>query len=81
MVSRRLHLFSMLESIALIDISADILDFACQPFPTTIRTLDAIHLSSAILWKRLTKQDLTIFTHDSEMGLAGRAFGLSVVGC
>ena len=81
MVSRRIRLFSMMDSMELIEVSANILDFACQPFPTTIRTLDAIHLSSAILWKRFKKQDITIFTHDIEMGLAARAFGLSVVGC
>lgn len=80
-VERHTHLFSILERVELIDISPDILDFACQPFPTTIRTLDAIHISSAILWKRFKKQDITIFTHDIEMGLAARAFGLPVIGC
>lgn len=81
MVEWRTHLFSILEGIELIDISPDVLDFACQPFPTAIRTLDAIHLSSAILWKRFKKQDITIFTHDTEMGLAARSFGIPIVGC
>jgi hypothetical protein len=48
--------------------------------PTELRTLDAIHLATALLWKDVTRIDLVIATHDGVLALATQAHGLSVVG-
>lgn len=53
---------------------------AAQPFPTTLGTLDAIHLSTALLWRERTGEALTLATHDGALALGARAFGLPVVG-
>lgn len=52
---------------------------ASEPFPTPLRTLDAIHLATALLY---AERPLDAFlTHDVELGRAARAMGLRVLGC
>ncbi len=53
---------------------------AAESFPTIIGTLDAIHLATAMLWKRLTGPDITIVTHDRQMASCARALGFTVNG-
>jgi predicted nucleic acid-binding protein len=50
-----------------------------SPFPTQLRTLDALHLASALLmWGRYP--ELRFATHDSDLGLAAAAQGLHIIG-
>ena len=44
------------------------------------RTVDAIHLATALLWKEESRAGLTMATHDRALGLAAQAHGLAVVG-
>jgi predicted nucleic acid-binding protein len=53
---------------------------AAQPLPTPLGTLDAIHLSTAMLWKELRGEDLVMATHDQALATAARASGLRVIG-
>ena len=53
---------------------------AAQPFPTSLGTLDAVHLATALLWREERSADLCLATHDEELALAARACGLRVVG-
>jgi hypothetical protein len=48
--------------------------------PTEIGTLDAIHLATALLWRDMTQEELTMATHDGALALAARAHGLPVIG-
>ena len=48
--------------------------------PTEIGTLDAIHLATALLWKELESENLTMATHDAALAVAAVACGLPVVG-
>ena len=48
--------------------------------PTELGTLDAIHLATALLWKELTREELTMATHDGALALAAQAHGLLVIG-
>ncbi|MBI4607026.1 MAG: PIN domain-containing protein [Planctomycetes bacterium] len=73
--------FQVLRATELVLLSPPILDRASQPFPTTVRTLDALHLASALLWRQGEGKDLTVLTHDRELGLAARAVGFQVLGC
>jgi hypothetical protein len=57
-----------------------VLDRAAQPLPTELGTLDAIHLATAVLWKEMTREDLTMATHDGALAIAAEAHGLRVVG-
>ena len=48
--------------------------------PTEIGTLDAIHLATALLWKEVTREALTMATHDGGLALAAQVHGLPVIG-
>jgi hypothetical protein len=71
---------SRLERVALDD---TILRVAAQPFPTIVRTLDAIHLASAIAYRAAQPGDerpLLFATHDTQLARAARAMNFEVIG-
>ena len=78
--SRRATLLQLIASLELVDIDAVVLDRTAQPMPTELGTLDAIHLATALLWKEMSRVELTMATHDGALGLAARAHGLTVMG-
>jgi predicted nucleic acid-binding protein len=78
--SRRATILQLIASLQLVEIDAVVLDRAAQPMPTELGTLDAIHLSTALLWQEMSRVDLIMATHDRALGLAARAHGLTVVG-
>jgi predicted nucleic acid-binding protein len=57
-----------------------VLTRASEPFPTSLGTLDAIHLATAALWRQERGEELVMATHDAELGIASRALGFRVVG-
>lgn len=75
----RAEILEMVEAFDLIALESGILDRASEPFPTTLGSLDAIHLASALL-AREAFEDLGLATHDLELATAGRAVGFDVVG-
>jgi len=77
---RRSTILALIDSLELIEIDALILERAAQPMPTELGTLDAIHLSSALLWKDAMGVDPMMATHDGALGLAALAHGLKVIG-
>lgn len=80
MARRREAVFRLLRSLVLVDPVAAILERAAQPLPTVLGTLDAIHLSTALLWQEVRGEPVSLATHDAALGRAARACGLSVVG-
>jgi predicted nucleic acid-binding protein len=78
--ARRETVFRLLEAIEVVELTRPILSRAAQPLPTTLGTLDAIHLATALLWKEQTRSDLVMATHDEGLATASRASGLRVVG-
>ena len=78
--SRRAKVLELIGSLEVVEINAVVLDRAAQPMPTELGTLNAIHLATALLWKEMSRVDLTMATHDTALGLAARAYGLPVVG-
>ena len=77
---RRSTILELVASLELVEIDAVVLDRASQPMPTELGTLDAIHLATALLWKELTREELTVATHDGALALAAQAHGLLVIG-
>ena len=77
---RREAVFRLLESMEIIDLTRPILTRAAQPLPTTLGTLDAIHLATALLWRERRQEDLMMVTHDTALAIAARASGFRVVG-
>lgn len=74
-------LYESLEHIELIPMTDIILERASQPFPTSLATLDAIHLASLIEWKANFSKNIIMMTHDKELGQASRSIGFEVLGC
>jgi predicted nucleic acid-binding protein len=76
----RAAILSLIAALELVELDAAVLDRASQPMPTELGTLDAIHLSTALLWKEMTGTQITVATHDQALGLSAKAHGLPVVG-
>jgi predicted nucleic acid-binding protein len=71
-----------LERLRLVPVTAEVLARAAQPFPTSLGTLDAIHLATALLWQESGRDRLEgLLTHDAELGRAARAVGFVALGC
>ena len=78
---RRAAVIDLLEALEVVDVALPVLRRAAEPFPTPLRTLDALHLATALLWRERHLGDGTAFaTHDAELGRAARACGLDVLG-
>ena len=76
---RRGAVLEAIEAFSLIRVDQRILERATEPFPTILGSLDAIHLSSALL-VRERFEDLSLATHDGELAVAARAMGFRVHG-
>lgn len=57
-----------------------ILRRASLPMPTVTKTLDAIHLATALVLSERQRIDLTFVTHDVQQSLAARALGFHCIG-
>jgi predicted nucleic acid-binding protein len=76
---RRATMLDLLTGVELVRINRAVLDRAGEPFPTLVRTLDALHLSSALLVHARVPA-LRFATHDDELAIAATALGLRVIG-
>lgn len=74
----RMH--QILASTEIVEISRAVLARAAQPSPTSLGTLDAIHLSSALLWRGRSSRSLVMATHDVNLALGARAEGIRAIG-
>ncbi len=77
---RREAVYRFLEPMEIVEIDRAVLSRAAQPLSTSLRTLDAIHIASALLWRENSETDLVMATHDGPLAAAARANGLAVVG-
>lgn len=64
-----------------VEIADVVLDRVCGSFAVPLGTLDAIHLSSAVIWREHFRIELHFLTHDETLGRAARALGFQVLGC
>ena len=78
--SRRETATEWLEAVDLVLLQRPILARASEPFPTPLGTLDALHLATALVWRDRMHQALVMATHDRDLALAARSFGLDVRG-
>jgi predicted nucleic acid-binding protein len=76
---RRGDLLEVLGGFHLARIDRAVLRRAAEPFPTSLRTLDALHLSTALIARR-EHPSLVLATHDVELARAARAVGFRVIG-
>jgi predicted nucleic acid-binding protein len=66
---------ALLGRVAFLELAPPVLARALSPFPSPVRTLDALHLASAE-FLREQRQDLSLATYDERMASAARAMGI-----
>ena len=77
---RRATILSLIASLEIVEIDDTVLARAAQPMPTELGTLDAIHLTAALLWKESMRTELAMATHDVALAIGAQAHGLNVLG-
>lgn len=76
--ARRVEVDALFDAIEVVPVDRRILRRAAEPMPTALRTLDAIHIASALALRTRTPA-LSLATHDDEMAIAARALGFRVL--
>jgi predicted nucleic acid-binding protein len=66
-------------TITRIRISHPIIHEASRTMPTVVKTLDAIHLASAVMLRDRRHIDLQFSTHDVQQAVAARALGFTTL--
>ena len=72
---------TIFDAIDFVPLSDAILQRAAQSFLTSLGTLDALHLATALRVVEASSIELTFLTHDAELALAARSVNLPVAGC
>ena len=75
-----MELTAIERSLDFVDVTREVLERASRPMPTVVRTLDAIHLASALLVRERTNADLVFATHDRQQAIGAMALGFEVIG-
>lgn len=70
----------IITSFRVVELDPTVLSRAAEPMPTSLGTLDAIHLATALLWRDKEGKDLLFATHDGSLATAALAHGFKVVG-
>lgn len=70
----------ILRSVEIIALNEAILLRASRPMPTTLGTLDAMHLATALELAPRLKGPLVVATHEAQLARAARASGFVAVG-
>ena len=69
----------LLARVAFLELTPEVLVRALEPFPSSVRTLDALHLASAD-FLRTAGVELEIATYDERMRGAAQTMGFALVG-
>jgi len=67
-------------TIGTISLTRPVLRRASLPLATPVKTLDAIHLASALLLREHRHEKLLFATHDARQATAARALGFNCIG-
>jgi predicted nucleic acid-binding protein len=73
-------IYDSVRRLELIRISPEVLSRASQSFPTTLGTLDAIHLATCLIYRERSGQEITLCSHDLGLKKAAKAMGLQTLG-
>ena len=71
------ELRSLLGRLAFLELAPPVLARALEPYPTTVRTLDALHLASVEFLRGLGQRP-TLATYDERLAEAARALAIPV---
>ncbi len=79
-LDRRIAVESIIQQIDLIAIDDEVLDRGSAAFAAPLKSLDAIHLATAIMVRDKELPDLAFATHDTTLARAARYAGFEVLG-
>lgn len=79
LVDARSLCLKILRGLRTVELDDQVVQLAAQSFPIAMKSLDAIHLATALILKKQLNQPVRILTHDVKLGLAARAMELEVV--
>lgn len=74
---RGLH--EAIDRIRLVKITDDLIARAGQAYGVAVKSLDAIHVATATMWRERTGLDFPFATHDTAEANAARALGFEVI--
>jgi hypothetical protein len=66
--------------IGIVPLNRIVLRRSALPMPTIVKTLDSIHLTSALILQEKLQTKLVFATHDHRQATAAKAFGFDVLG-
>ena len=67
-------------SIAVVKLTPLVLDRAAGPMPTVVKTLDAVHIATALLYRERHDEEIVFATHDEQQRTAATASGFRCIG-
>jgi predicted nucleic acid-binding protein len=70
----------LMSAVDLFDITSGIVRRAGERFSAPLKTLDAIHLATALVLRDERQENLAFATHDKQLGRAASALGFEVLG-
>lgn len=73
-------LHEMMGRTELLKIDMDVIERAGESFGLPLKTLDAIHLVTAIVWRERLSDEVTFATHDKSLAAAARTYHFPVLG-
>ena len=77
---RRRIVYAQLRRMRRLAVSLPVIRRAGEPYALPIRSLDAIHLASALIVRDRESPDLVFATHDRQLGRLAAVMGLPVIG-
>jgi predicted nucleic acid-binding protein len=79
-VDRRRVVYAQLRRMRRLELSRSVLRRAGEPYPLSVKSLDALHLTSALLLREREASDLVFATHDRQLGRLAAALDFPVIG-
>lgn len=80
---KRIILATFLPRLTMREVDVGVLDLASRPLPVALRTLDAIHLATAMIYRAAQPSDerpIAFATHDHALARAAAAMHFDVIG-
>jgi uncharacterized protein len=77
---RKKSVDDLISAVALFDVTNGILHRAANPFIVPLKTLDAIHLATALAIRDESQEDVAFATHDVQLARAASALDFPVLG-
>ena len=72
--------YEVFQSSLVIEVGSPVLERAAMPFPVALKTLDAVHLATAMMLRESGTGPIRMATHDRALARASRAMGFDVLG-